>query len=145
MPHVRVAKRIKEKKIDENVEINGVTYIVCVSNSKNIAERCFHPKEIENDSSLEIDFNWYKENQILRVVKKLLQNFQEININKVIEILGIENNKNNKFNFIGLKVKNGIEIKCSKCNKINKINYILNRYDCIKKIIHCEFCNNKTN
>ena len=39
------------------------------------------------------------------------------------------NNFNNKFNFIGLKVKNGIEIKCSKCNKINKINYLINRYE----------------
>ena len=147
LPHVSVAKRIKEKKIDENVKINSyISYIVCVSkdNSKKIAEKCFHPKEIENDSSLKVDFNWYKENQILNVVKKLVQNFQEINI-KLDEILGIKNyNNNNKFN-IGLKVKNGIEIECSKCRKINKINYIQNRYDCIQKIIQCQFCNNENN
>ena len=168
LPHVRVAKRLKEKKIDVNVKVNSyIPYIVClpkndssnnIYNNKSIAERSYHPKEIENDPSLKIDFNWYKENQILSIVKRLVQHIQEISNNQLCDMLGIENknyydnnnnndvsnynNFNNKFNFIGLKVKNGIEIKCSKCNKINKINYLINRYDCIQKIIQCEFCSN---
>ena len=171
LPHVRVAKRLKEKNIDVNVKVNSfIPYIVCLpknddnniyNNNKSIAERCFHPKEIENDSTLKIDFNWYKENQILSVVKRLVQHIQEINQNQLCEMLGIKNknyydnnnnninnnynnnNKNNnEFKFFGITVKNGIEIKCSNCNKINKINYISYRYECIQKIIQCGYCNN---
>jgi DNA polymerase alpha subunit A len=133
LPHVRVAKRLKEKG-DMTIKVNSyIPYIVCLSkdsnndnnkNIKSITERSYHPKEIENDPSLKIDFNWYKENQILSIVKRLVQHIQEISNNQLCDMLGIENknyydnnnnndvsnynNFNNKFNFIiiGLKFSN---------------------------------------
>ena len=52
---------------------------------KFIDERSYHPKEIEEDNSLEINVNWNKENQILSVVKRLVQHIDEFSINQLCE------------------------------------------------------------
>ena len=87
LPHVRVAKRLKEKG-DMTIKVNSyIPYIVCLSkdsnndnyrNTKSIAERSYHPKEIEEDNNLQVDILWYKENQILSIVKRLISHIQEI-------------------------------------------------------------------
>ena len=161
LPHVRVAKRLKEKG-DRTIKVNSyIPYIVCLPkdnnnnrNMKSIAERSYHPKEIEEDNSLEIDVNWYKENQILSVVKRLVQHIDEISTNQLCECLGIENkhyvmnineNYNNNYNNIqeeifDLRLKEGLNIICDKCKKNYSVKEMTSRNICINLIMKCPFC-----
>ena len=95
LPHVQVAKRLREQK-KRNFQIHSfIPYIICLykedenadniqhRSNKTIADRAYHPKEIENDPSLKIDHIWYKENQILPVVKRLVQHIEEITLSQL--------------------------------------------------------------
>ena len=176
LPHVQVAKRLREQG-KRNFQIHSfIPYIICLykednnndntrhRNNKTIADRAYHPKEIENDPSLKIDYAWYKENQILPVVKRLVQHIEEITINQLCESLNIEyksheyyqeqnnendnNNNNNMFindKIINLRVRNGISFLCPKCKKVRQINYIKTRSACIREINHCKKCDNYLN
>ena len=171
LPHVQVAKRLREQK-KRNFQIHSfIPYIICLykedenadntqhRSNKTIADRAYHPKEIENDPSLKIDHIWYKENQILPVVKRLVQHIEEITLSQLCESLGIENksheyyqeildpnndtnqnNNNNKIKIRNLKVRNGINFKCPNCHKERNINNLKNREDCIIKIYTCDKC-----
>ena len=162
LPHVQVAKRLREQgKI--NFQIHSfIPYIICLPKEsenenntthkiKTIVDRAFHPKEIENDPSLKIDKAWYKENQILPVIKRLVQHITEITMNLLCESLDIElrshnvyennedipdvsENMNNKNKILNLKVKNGILLKCPKCEQEIRINKITTRIDFIREI-----------
>ena len=169
LPHVQVAKRLREQgKI--NFQIHSfIPYIICLpkeeendinrnKSSKTIADRAYHPKEIENDPSLKIDYIWYKENQILPVVKRLIQHIDEITLNQLCESLNIENksheeqnneiinsNKDqqmyNKNQVRNLNVRDGISFKCPKCQKTRNFKKLTDRIDCIRKITRCDKCN----
>ena len=174
LPHVQVAKRLREQG-KRNFQMHSfIPYVICLfkeednndnnvphRNNKSIADRAYHPKEIENDPSLKIDYVWYKENQILPVVKRLVQHIGEITLNQLCESLNIENksheyfqdlldtniinnNPNNnekKIKIVNLKVRNGIVFKCPNCKKENRVNKIETRVDCIRKITRCPKCN----
>jgi len=128
--------------------------------NKTISDRAYHPKEIENDPSLKIDYIWYKEHQILPIVKNLVQDIGEITLNQLCESLGIEDkshefyqDQNNeilngisintiqkKRYIINLKARNGLIFKCPNCNKIRHINILKDRESCIRLIEKCEKC-----
>ena len=84
LPHIQVAKRLKEQG-KENFKIYSfIPYVICLFKedeiygyisykNKTISDRAYHPKEFENDLSLKIDYIWYKEHQILPIVKSLVQ------------------------------------------------------------------------
>ena len=157
LPHIQVAKRLKEKgKINFQI-YSFIPYIICLFNkyeiydyisnkSKNIADRAYHPKEFENDPTLKIDYMWYKENQILPVVKRLVQHIEEITLNKLCESLRIENQEQNYdilneiSNNENLIVRNGIFFKCPNCKKVRHINIIKDRESCIRILLKCERC-----
>jgi DNA polymerase alpha subunit A len=171
LPHVQVAKRLREQG-KRNFQIHSfIPYVICLFKEdenndnipqkiKTISDRAYHPKEIENDPTLKIDYLWYKENQILPVVKRLVQHISEITINQLCESLGIENkahdfyqeqnnensNENNdkttikKRQVINLKVRGGLLFKCPNCNKVRHINNLKNRDDCIRTITRCDKC-----
>ena len=94
LPHVQVAKRLREQG-KRNFQIHSfIPYIICLPKEtqdennntvthkvKTIVDRAYHPKEIENDPELKIDKIWYKENQILPVIKRLVQHITEITMN----------------------------------------------------------------
>ena len=170
LPHVQVAKRLREQG-KRNFQIHSfIPYIICLPKEedvpypnkiyKTIAERAYHPKEIENDPNLKIDYVWYKENQILPVVKRLIQHIDEITLNQLYESLNIENkshdfyqgqsnevmsgnnrNKNYKIKVRNIKVRNGILFKCPQCKKFRNINKLQDRVICIREITHCNKCN----
>ena len=170
LPHVQVAKRLREQG-KRNFQIHSfIPYVICLFKEdenndnispkiKTISDRAYHPKEIENDPTLKIDYLWYKENQILPVVKRLVQHINEITINQLCESLGIENkshdfyqeqnnenpNENKgkikKSKVINLKVRSGLLFKCPFCNKIRHINNLKYREDCIRTLTKCEKCN----
>ena len=171
-PHVQVAKRLREQGKGNFQIYSFIPYIIClfkeeneyynyiIYKNKTIADRAYHPKEIENDLTLTIDHMWYKENQILPVVKSLVQDIGEISLNQLCESLGIENKchefyleQNNEYlnrinfntirrkrNIINLKVRNGLLFKCPNCKKIRHINIIKNREDFIRVLDKCEKC-----
>ena len=171
LPHVQVAKRLREQG-KRNFQIHSfIPYIICLPKETNdednnnvthkfktIVDRAFHPKEIENDPSLKVDKIWYKENQILPVVKRLVQHITEITMNQLCESLEIEyrshniyqNNDDvpdanenltnlNKVKILNLKVKNGIVLKCPKCFQDVRINKMTSRIDFIREI-KCQKC-----
>ena len=165
LPHVQVAKRLREQG-KTNFQIHSfIPYIICLPKESNddnnttthktktIVDRAFHPKEIENDPSLKIDKVWYKENQILPVIKRLVQHITEITMNQLCESLEIENrshlmyqnnedipefndnmNKTGKTKILNLKVKNGIVIRCPKCQQEIRLNKMTSRIDFIREI-----------
>ena len=166
LPHVQVAKRLREQG-KRNFQIHSfIPYIICLPKESNddqnnnvthkiktIVDRAYHPKEIENDPSLKIDKIWYKENQILPVVKRLVQHITEITMNQLCESLEIEyrshniyqNNDDvpdanenlvngNKVKILNLKVKNGIVLRCPKCLQEIRINKMTSRIDFIREI-----------
>ena len=166
LPHVQVAKRLREQG-KRNFQIHSfIPYIICLPKdtsddnnviahkTKTIVDRAFHPKEIENDPNLKVDKVWYKENQILPVVKRLVQHITEITMNQLCESLEIENrshnmyqnngdvpdvNENtangaNKIKILNLKVKNGIVLRCPKCLKEIRINKMTSRIDFIREM-----------
>ena len=158
LPHVKVAKRLKEKG-DLSIKVSSyIPYVVCLgkdgTSSKSIAERSYHPKEIEEDPTLVIDKNWYKENQILSIIRRLVSHIEEISINQLCECLGIdskhfylaaENNKEEDVAYtIGyfeeIKVNEGISINCINCKKVYKINHMTTVEDTAKKIMICPEC-----
>ena len=155
LPHVQVAKRLREQgKI--NFQIHSfIPYIICLCKKdeiyglfhKNIADRAYHPNEIEKSQKLKIDYMWYKENQILPVVERLVQYIEEISINQIKfhEYYQKHNNVNNNYNkkkryTVNLKVRNGLFFKCPNCNKNRHINILKNREDCIRTLEKCEKC-----
>ena len=171
LPHIQVAKRLREQGKGNFQIYSFIPYIICLfkddenndyifHKNKNIADRAYHPKEIENDPTLKIDNMWYKEKQIFPVVKRLVQHIKDISIYQLCESLGIENkyhefykDQNNEiFNLISideiekkrkdtiLKVKNGLFFKCPNCYKIRHINSLKNRMNCINNILKCEKC-----
>jgi DNA polymerase alpha subunit A len=172
LPHVQVAKRLREEG-KRNFQIHSfIPYIICLfkedenndnphRSNKTIADRAYHPKEIENDPSLKIDYEWYKENQILPVVKRLVQHIEEITLNQLCESLGIENksheyyqdiidtnnndnnannNDKNKLKVRNLKVRNGIVFRCPSCKKGKCVKDLKTRDDCIRDITKCKKC-----
>ena len=173
LPHVQVAKRLREEG-KRNFQIHSfIPYVICLykdeenadnvphRSTKTIADRAYHPKEIENDSSLKIDYTWYKENQILPVVKRLVQHIQEITLNQLCESLNIEykshdyqeqnneilegnnNNKNNNkgnYKFKNIIVTRGIVFKCPNCHEVRKIKELKTRNTCVLEITECKKC-----
>ena len=170
LPHVQVAKRLREQG-KRNFQIHSfIPYVICLykddengdneprRSNKTIADRAYHPKEIENDPTLKIDYTWYKENQILPVVKRLVQHIQEITMNQLCESLDIEykshdyheqNNEileaNNNADKRGQKIKNikvqsGICFKCPNCNDNRNIKELRTREECIRKLSECKKC-----
>ena len=171
LPHVQVAKRLREQG-KRNFQIHSfIPYIICLfkedenndnihRSNKTIADRAYHPKEVENDPTLKIDYLWYKENQILPVVKRLVQHIEEITLSQLCESLNIENksheyyqeqnnefmqgnNSNetkNKIKIRNLNVRSGISFKCPNCHKDRYINKLRYRDDCIREITHCKKC-----
>ena len=173
LPHVQVAKRLREQG-KRNFQIHSfIPYVICLPKedensdnilpkNKTISDRAYHPKEIENDPTLKIDYIWYKENQILPVVRRLVQHISEITLNQLCESLGIENrsheyyqeqnnelldgNKNNEQNknrrrqISNLKVRGGLFFKCPNCQKLRHITILKNRDDCIRTLTKCEKC-----
>ena len=170
LPHVQVAKRLREKGI--RIQINSfIPYIICYyktdeenndapphKSMKSISDRAYHPKEIENDKSLKVDIEWYKENQVLAVVKRLVQHIPEITMGQLCECLNIdykqqdyqnneiieakEENGEIRSKLFNDKVRFGLTILCSKCGKYHTVSEMMTRLECIRNIIKCPFCKN---
>lgn len=119
LPHVRVAKRLKEKG-DLSIKVNSfIPYIVCVEkkpenvsnemniennsnendnclhiiNPKNLSDRCFHESEIMQNPHLKIDIEWYKGNQIIASVTRLCKHISQIDMHQLASCIGLDSQK----------------------------------------------------
>lgn len=109
LPHVKVAKRLKEKG-DLTIKANAyIPYVVClesveentqgndnstpVHTSKSLADQCYHPKEVQENPKLTLDIKWYKENQIIASVSRLCKHIEEIDMYQLANCLGIDASK----------------------------------------------------
>lgn len=165
LPHVKVAKRLKEKG-DNTIQANSyIPYVICInkeditsnnSKSSGLADRSYHPKEIESNSNLVVDINWYKQNQILASITRLVKHIEEVDMYQLANCLGIDSTKymsiekskdnieNNadiimeNNNIVKCFAKNGITIKCSGCDTERKINKIMDDSNNIINVLKCE-------
>jgi DNA polymerase alpha subunit A len=74
LPHVKVAKRLRDNGNNKITVHSYIPYVICIdttpkieettkSVSKGLADRAYHPSEIQANSYLVLDIEWYKENQ----------------------------------------------------------------------------------
>jgi DNA polymerase alpha subunit A len=169
LPHVKVAKRLKEKG-DLTIKANAhIPYVVCldavqtnsddnsthINNSKSLADRCYHPREISENTNLKLDLKWYKENQIISSVSRLCKHIEEIDMFQLANCLGIDASKynysmnKNKENesqhevrmennsLVKCFAKEGIMVTCPSCKKEKKINKIVNDHSHIQNLLKC--------
>jgi len=134
LPHVRVAKRLREKG-DLSIKMNTfIPYIVCeerpaaegegekdqnqqnliIQNSKALSDKCFHSQELAVNPRLKVDIEWYKSNQIISSVLRLCKHISQINMHQLASCIGLDSNKFNSY----LSEKN-------KSNEIEEYNSML--------------------
>jgi DNA polymerase alpha subunit A len=190
LPHVRVAKRLREKG-DLSIKMNTyIPYIVCVErpaaeipsiegeklegtikpsligNSKGLADKCFHFRELIENPTLKIDVEWYKSNQIIASVGRLCKHISQINMHQLANCIGLDSNKYNSYlseknknneieeynqmlsynnknkGFLKIQSKKGFEIKCLSCNDIRKVDKIFSNCENIVDMYKCSKCFN---
>ncbi len=121
LPHVRVAKRLRQKG-DMSIKVNSfIPYIVCyekssediksndekinenktgcklIPNSKILSDKCFHVNEIKENPNLKVDVEWYKSNQIIASVSRLCKHISQINMHQLASNIGLDTNKYNSY------------------------------------------------
>ena len=99
-PHVCVALRMKER--NESVQVGDlIPYIVCEaettdsvpSNGTKLSQRCFHPFEMKENSSIGPDILWYVNTQLFPPVTRLLEHIDGCNLEMVAEAMGLDPKK----------------------------------------------------
>jgi len=103
-PHVMVAMEMQ--KLGMNVQTGSfIEYIICTQNrdgssvktggasKKSIAQRAYHIKEIQNNDKLQVDREWYLEQQILPPVGRYCDPIQGTDIGHLAHSLGLDSNK----------------------------------------------------
>ena len=104
LPHVMVAKRMKERgEKDANLIMHMIPYVVCRmkagSNGKDeggIAMRSYHPNEFEElakKGEIEIDKDWYMHNQIMLPLTRICCAIPGISLSYMAECFGIDNGR----------------------------------------------------
>ncbi|ORX75533.1 hypothetical protein BCR32DRAFT_210201 [Anaeromyces robustus] len=89
-PHVQVALRLKARGIGCHAG-DTVQYVICKdSNKKSYAERAYHPDELKMNNELEIDYEWYLNQQILPPILRLCEPIEETDPYKLSGCLGLD-------------------------------------------------------
>jgi DNA polymerase alpha subunit A len=90
--HVQVAKRMiaGHARLKPGCEI---PYIMCHIPEVSLADRARHPDEVEQDPSLQVDFKWYKNSQIMPVIMRLCSPVEAIVSATLAESLGLDGSK----------------------------------------------------
>ncbi|OUM67505.1 hypothetical protein PIROE2DRAFT_32893, partial [Piromyces sp. E2] len=92
-PHVQVALRLKARGIGCHAG-DTIQYIICKDdNKKSYAERAYHPDELKMDKNLEIDYEWYLNQQILPPIMRLCEPIEEADSYKLSKCLGLDASK----------------------------------------------------
>ena len=97
LPHVTVALALINQGKSVRVG-NHIPYVICNSLDEettcSYALRAYHPEHIQKAGGLlEIDYEWYLENQILAPVLRLCGPIEGTNPIRIAQCLGIENSK----------------------------------------------------
>ncbi|KAI3432425.1 hypothetical protein D9Q98_003979 [Chlorella vulgaris] len=103
-PHVQVALRRRAAGKQNGVMAGEtVPYVICNNvdesgkvlprDSKGLAERAFHPEEINADSSLRVDAGWYLAQQVFPVVSRLCAPIEGTDAGRLADCLGLDGSK----------------------------------------------------
>lgn len=90
-PHVQVALRMLNAG-DTVVGNQEIPYIICKTEASSIALRARHPREVEA-SSLEIDLDWYKKQQLHPPILRLLGPVEGTDAARIAECLGLDGSR----------------------------------------------------
>jgi len=92
-PHVQVALRMKARGIGCHAG-DTIQYIICKGDEKkSYAERAYHPDELKMNKELEIDYEWYLNQQILPPILRLCEPIEETDGYKLSKYLGLDASK----------------------------------------------------
>jgi DNA polymerase alpha subunit A len=92
-PHVQVALRLKARGIGCHPG-DTIQYIICKDDEKkSYAEKAYHPDELKMDNKLEIDYEWYLNQQILPPILRLCEPIEETDSYKLSKSLGLDPSK----------------------------------------------------
>jgi DNA polymerase alpha subunit A len=152
LPHLKVARRLREKG---DLTINSgtiINYIICNINDKSckkISDKAFHINELI----------WYKENQLLMSVNRLLKHIKEVQMEMLVECLELNKSKyvikeatnldlngnekdiiHNIYSVTLMYARNGISLQCEYCGNITRIIKIDESNDNIREMLYCNFC-----
>lgn len=141
LPHVNVALALIQQ--GKSVRIgNHIPYVICKSLDEEIscsyAQRAFHPEHIEKAGGLlEIDYDWYLENQILAPIIRLCDPIQGTSPKRIAECLGIGDSKlANRYNHNSSSLHDNDD----RFFKPLSLDDIERFKDAEKFILHCNYC-----
>uniref|UniRef100_A0A0N5A1W3 DNA polymerase n=1 Tax=Parastrongyloides trichosuri TaxID=131310 RepID=A0A0N5A1W3_PARTI len=91
LPHVLLALRMNNNGLTHFKSGDVVKYIICDDGTNNShSQRAYHKTEIEKDSKLKVDMDYYLKQQIYPVVSRLCEPIVETNPVQIAEALGID-------------------------------------------------------
>lgn len=166
LPHLKVAKRLRENgdlTISSGTIIN---YVICNLNDPNLNKKCsekaFHINEFKQNKNLELDLKWYKENQFLKSVNRLLKHIKEIQIDILGECLDLDKtiyilkdtplpevieNEKEIIDYINSKTlifaRNVLKISCEFCYDTIRIFKIDEDIENVRELLFCNSCKSK--
>ncbi|KAF9209565.1 DNA-directed DNA polymerase alpha catalytic subunit pol1 [Haplosporangium sp. Z 27] len=96
-PHVQVALRLKQQGISFRAG-DTVPYVICIDESLptqkgSYAERAYFPKELTNNPSLKIDFEYYLNQQVHPPLDRLCGPIEGTDATRLAECLGLDTSK----------------------------------------------------
>jgi len=96
LPHVQVALRLIQRGRPVSVG-EEIPYIISNAagegTKSSLAERCRHPHEFQLDSSLRVDVEWYKKQQVHPLVTRLLGPVEGTDAARIAECLGMDGSR----------------------------------------------------
>lgn len=159
-PHVQVALRLKSQGVGCHSG-DTIQYVICKDeNKKSYAERAYHPDELKKNKNLEIDYEWYLNQQILPPLLRLCEPIEETDGYKLSKCLGLDATKyqssvllnsnydNNLYTFDSRiskeeKFKNVEKWKpvCYHCKQRNEFNTLYKKTEIPYTGFKCSDCN----
>jgi DNA polymerase alpha subunit A len=92
-PHVQVALRMQTQGITARVG-DTIPYVICVGKSSTIGKRAYHIDDVlKEDSTLEIDLEWYLANQVHPPIARLCAPIEGTDNARLALCLGLDSHK----------------------------------------------------
>eukprot|EP00917_Polyrhabdina_sp_WS-2016_P008572 GHVP01019197.1.p1 GENE.GHVP01019197.1~~GHVP01019197.1.p1 ORF type:complete len:1191 (-),score=173.06 GHVP01019197.1:50-3622(-) len=123
-PHATVALRMKQKGYSVFPGLS-IPHVICKRQSDNgsrsVSDNAFHIEELKEDSSLNINVDWYIKNQIYPALQRLCSHVSGFDDNTLRKCLGLK--ESFSYNYVEEDIDESIDEKkelsfiCSECNK----------------------------
>ena len=146
LAHVEVARRLKDQGEPINAGMH-INYLICrkkgESNKESQKDKAFHPNEFKHREDLEIDIEFYKENQLITSIARLCKHVTVLEMDRIRELLGLHKKEFNQKDIVvtgevtASFSRFGFNIFCDKCGNSIAINEFNDHNFIVKLICEC--------